>query len=55
MSSVYTPSTTSNPTSYTQPSDGDNANAASVLTMMQALADKSSFLGASTLCSGFLT
>ena len=45
MSSVYTPSTTSNPTSYTQPSDGDNANAASVLTMMQALADKSSFLG----------
>jgi hypothetical protein len=46
MSTVYTPNASNNPTSYTVPSDGDNANAASILVGLEAVMDKGAYLGA---------
>lgn len=44
MPSVYTPPNNSNPATITIPSDGDNANAASVNGALEALADKAQYI-----------
>lgn len=44
MPSTYTPDSTNNPTSFTEPDDGDNEDAASVNVFLEGLADKAAHM-----------